>query len=141
MIDQEAWSRFPLRRLAATQLLVAGLAALLGGLGGTQAAWSAAAGAVICGLANTYAAWRVFAARRPMVSAHGELANIYRAEFGKLVMIGALSAALFKVSSVHILAYVGGCAAALLVGTLVAALFNPGGTGVRKNESEHSHGK
>jgi len=117
------------------------LAAAFGGLGGPQALRSAAAGTVICGIANVYAAWRVFASRRRPASEYGELANLYRAEFGKFVMIGALSAALFSVSSVDILAYVGGCIGALLAGTLVAATFNPGSAKTRNTELKDDHGE
>ncbi|MGA8258975.1 MAG: hypothetical protein WB783_02060 [Arenicellales bacterium] len=107
------------------------MALALGGLGGAGAARSALAGAVICGVANVYAAWRVFSGGREahghgLVLEYGELAKLYRAEFGKLVVIGALSAVWFSVSKVVILAYVGGCVGAIVAGILVAATFNPG---------------
>ena len=97
--------------------------------------------AVICGVANVYAAWRVFSSRRRPASEYGELANLYRAEFGKFVMIGALSAALFSVSDVDILAFVGGCISAILAGTLVAATFNPGAASTRNTKLEDNHGE
>jgi F0F1-type ATP synthase assembly protein I len=127
--------------LIATQLAVAALAAGLGGFGGPLAMRSAVAGAVICGVANIYAAWRVFASRRRPASEHGELANLYRAEFGKFVMIGAFSAALFAVSDVDILAFVGGCAGAILAGTLIAATFNPGAANTRNTKLQDDHGE
>lgn len=99
--------------------------ALLGGMDGIDAARSALAGAVICGIANIYAAWRVFRGRHPE-SEYGELANLYRAELGKFVMIGALSAGLFAVTEVRILAFIGGCLSAIVTGIVVAATFNPG---------------
>lgn len=141
MTEQGAWSAFPFRRLIATQSAIVALAAILGGLGGPQAARSAAAGAVICGVANIYAAWRVFASRRRPASEYGELANLYRAEFGKFVMIGALSAGLFAVSTVDILAFVGGCIGAILAGTLIAATFNPGTASTRNTKLQDNHGE
>lgn len=141
MTEQGAWSAFPFRRLIAAQAAVVVLAAAFGGLDGSQAARSAAAGAIVCGVANAYAAWRVFRSKRRPASEYGELANLYRAEFGKFVMIGALSAALFSVSNVDILAYVGGCIAALLAGTLVAATFNPGTASTRNTRLKDDHGE
>lgn len=141
MTEQGVWSAFPFRRLIATQSLVVALAAALGGLGGPQAARSAAAGAIICGVANVYAAWRVFVSKRRPASEYGELANLYRAEFGKFVMIGVLSAALFSVSSVDILAFVGGSIGAILAGTVIAATFNPGTTSTRNTKIQDNHGE
>lgn len=141
MTRQGAWSEFPFRRLIAAQAAVAALAGALGGFGGMQGARSALAGALICGVANVYAAWRVFAARDRPVSEYGELANLYRAEFGKLLVIGALSAALFSVVEVEILAFVGACLGALLAGTLVAATFNPGIPGMHNSKRHRTHGE
>jgi len=138
---QEAWSAFPFWRLIATQFAVVALAAAFGGLAGPLASRSAAAGAVICGVANAYAVWRVFLSKRRPASEYGELANLYRAEFGKFVMIGVLSAALFSVSKVDILAFVGGCISAILAGTLVAATFNPGAANTRNTKLEDKHGE
>lgn len=132
---------FPFRRLIATQSLVVALAAVCGGLAGPQAARSAAAGAIICGVANVYAAWRVFASKRRPASEYGELANLYRAELGKFVMIGALSAVLFSVSNVDILAFVGGSIGAILAGTLIAATFNPGTPSTRNTKIPDNHGE
>lgn len=126
MAEQGSWSAFPFWRLIAVQSTVAALAGLLGGLDDFESARSALAGAGICGIANIYAAWRVFRSGSRAGSEYGELANLYRAEFGKFVMIGALSAMLFAVSEVRILAFVGGCLGAIVAGILVAAAFNPG---------------
>lgn len=126
MAEQGSWSVFPLRRLITAQSAVAVLAALLGGLDNFESARSALAGAGICGIANIYAAWRVFRSGSGSASEYGELANLYRAEFGKFVMIGALSAVLFAVSEVTILAFVGGCLSAIVAGIVIAATFNPG---------------
>ena len=132
---------FPFRRLITAQVVVALAAAALGGFDGAQSSRSALAGAVICGIANVYAAWRVFVAKRRTTSEFGELANLYRAEFGKFVMIGALSALLFSVSEVEILAFVGGCLGALLAGTLVAATFNPGTVTTNNLKIRNTHGE
>lgn len=137
-LQHNAWSVFPFRRLIAVQLAVAAGAAALGGLDSLQSGRSALAGAGICGVANVYAAWRVFAAKSRPASEYGELANLYRAEFGKFIMIGALSAVLFSVSEVAILAFVGGCLSAILAGTIVAATFNPG---ARNAKIQDSHGE
>jgi F0F1-type ATP synthase assembly protein I len=138
---QEVWSAFPFRRLIAAHLAVVGAAAAFGGLHSLQAGRSALAGAAICSIANIYAAWRVFVTRRRPASEYGELANLYRAEFGKVVMIGALSAAFFLVSNANILAFVGGCVGAILAGTLVAATFNPGTTSTRNTKLQENHGE
>lgn len=140
-MKQGAWSEFPFRRLLVSQVAVAMLAWALGGLVGSQAARSALAGAAICGVANVYAAWRVFAAAHAQASEYRELANLYRAEFGKLVVIGALSAIWFSVSEVVILAFIGGCLGAIVTGTLVAATFNPGMPGVHNSKLHRTHGE
>lgn len=141
MTRQGAWSEFPFRRLIAAQAAVAALAAAVGGLWGMQEARSALAGALICGIANVYAAWRVFAARSRPVSQYGELASLYRAEFGKLVVIGALSAGLFSAAEVQILAFIAASLGALLTGTAVAATFNPGIPGMHNSKRHRTHGE
>lgn len=142
MTEQGAWWAFPVGRLIAVQSAVAASAALLGGLDSGEAARSALAGAGICGVANIYAAWRVFRSRRRRpASEHGELANLYRAELGKLVTIGALSAVLFAVSEVRILAFVGGCLSAIVAGILVAATFNPGIESTHNTKLQDTHGE
>ncbi len=75
-------------------------------------------------IANTYAGWRIFS-RKQGDSVHGELYNFYRAEFGKLVMIGALCAATFAaIEAISVIAFVGGCVAAMVAG-VVGASFEP----------------
>ena len=140
-LKQEVWSAFPFRRLIAAQLAVVALAAVFGGLHSPAAGRSALAGAAVCGMANVYSAWRVFVSKHRSDSAYGELANLYRAEFGKFVIIGALSAVIFSVSDVDILAFVGGCMGAILAGTLVAATFNPGSAGTSNAELQDEHGE
>lgn len=141
MTKQGAWSEFPFRRLLAAQSAAAAVAAAFGGLAGAGAVRSALAGALICGVANVYAAWRVFAARRGAVSQYGELANLYRAELGKLVVIGALSAVWFSVSKVVILAYIGGCLVAIVMGIVITATFNPGVPGIHNSKLHRIHGE
>jgi hypothetical protein len=128
-LKQETWSVFPFRRLIAAQILVALAAAALAGFDGAQSS------------ANVYAAWRTFVAKRGTSSEFGELANLYRAEFGKFVMIGALSVVLFSVSEVEILAFVGGCLGAILAGTLVAATFNPRTAATNNSKIQNTHGE
>jgi F0F1-type ATP synthase assembly protein I len=140
-LKQETWSVFPFRRLIAAQIVVALAAAALAGFDGAQSSGSALAGAAICGIANVYAAWRTFVAKRGTSSEFGELANLYRAEFGKFVMIGALSVVLFSVSEVEILAFVGGCLGAILAGTLVAATFNPRTAATNNSKIQNTHGE
>lgn len=141
MTKQGAWSVFPFQRLIVAQLIVAAAAVSLGGLVGSDAARSALAGAVICGVANVYAVWRVFGARRDPASEHAELANLYRAELGKLLIIGALTAALFSAIEVHILAYIGGCLGVLLTGIGVAATFSPVTASTRNTKLQDNHGE
>lgn len=141
MTKQGAWSVFPFWRLIAAQLTIAAVVVSLGGVDSAGAAWSALAGAVICGVANVYAAWRVFGSRRGPASEHAELANLHRAEFGKFLIIGALSGALFSVAEVHILAFVGGCLGVLLTGIVVAATFNPGTASPRNTKIQDNHGE
>jgi len=141
LTEQGAWSAFPFKRLVLAQCSVIALAAIVAMLDDLHAARSAAAGAMVCGAANAYAAWRVFIAGRRNGSQHGELANMYRAEFGKLVTIGVVSAVLFSVSSVDVLAYVGGCIGAILTGLLVAATFDPGVPGTHNTKMQDSHGE
>lgn len=101
---------------------------------------SAFAGALICGVANCYAAWRVFRRSPQEASEFGELSNLYRAEFGKLIIIGALSAFVFAISQVKILAFVAGCMIALLAGTLVGATFTPQLDNLKKQSLDNKHG-
>jgi hypothetical protein len=64
-----------------------------------------------------------------------------RAELGKFVMIGVLSAGLFSVASVDILAYIGGCIGAILAGIVVAATFDPGAVNTHNTNVQESHGE
>ncbi|MBS1270528.1 MAG: hypothetical protein MAG794_01485 [Gammaproteobacteria bacterium] len=141
LIARGAWSAYPFWRLIGAQTVVALVAAALGWVDSPQAAHSALAGAGICGIANVYAAWRVFAAKTRHATQYGELANLYRAEFGKFVMIGGLSAILFAVSEVRIVAFVGACLGAILTGIVIAATFNPGIASKRNTKLQDTHGE
>jgi len=97
-----------------TIILAAALVVVYGGV----AAYSGLLGGTIYTIANTYASWRVFS-RKQCDSAHGELFNLYRAEFGKLVMIGALCAATFAaLDAINVIAFIGGCLSAMIAGTV-----------------------
>lgn len=89
---------------------------------GRMAAYSALLGGMIYTIANGYAGWRIFS-RQQNGSVHGELYNFYRAEFGKLLMIGALCAATFaSIKAINVIAFVGGCVAAMIAGVVGASL-------------------
>ena len=89
------------------------------------AALSALTGGMIFLAANVYAAWRVFSAAKDKTedqSGQYTLANLYRAELGKLAMIAALCLAVFAGwKTVNISAFIAGCAAAMIVGIIGAA--------------------
>ncbi|HIE77169.1 MAG TPA: hypothetical protein EYP93_13560 [Gammaproteobacteria bacterium] len=71
-------------------------------------------------LANVYAVWRVYAPPAD-TSAQRELLNLYRAEFGKLVITGALCALAFAlIKDLAIAGFLTGLVTALLAATLGA---------------------
>ena len=115
----QKWS--PVKRVLLVQLGFSTLAA-----GGALwidmvAAYSALLGGLVSAAANAYAGWRVFSAGAG-ASEHAELANMYRAEFGKLLMFAALSAAVFAgLREVNIVAFIGGCAASMIAGAVCLA--------------------
>ncbi len=91
------------------------------GLYGAVASYSALLGGAIYAVANAYAGWRIFSPRSN-ASAQAELSNIYRAEFGKLVVVGALCAATFaSIQAINIVAFVIGCAGAIVAGAIGAS--------------------
>ncbi len=107
-------------QLFATSALALGLVVF-----GRTAAYSALLGGMIYTIANTYASWRVFS-RKENGSVNGELNTFYRAEFGKLLMIGALCAATFaSIKAVNVVAFVSGCVAAMIAGLVGAGLGQP----------------
>ena len=101
-------------QLGVTIILAAALVIVYGGV----AAYSGMLGGTIYTIANTYASWRVFS-RKQCNSAHGELFNLYRAEIGKLVMIGVLCATAFAaLDAINVIAFIGGCLSAMIAGTV-----------------------
>lgn len=107
---------------------------------GRIAAYSALTGGLICVAANTYAAWR---AHKPSTreSAAGTLSNLYRAEIGKLVMIGASFIAVFTGwEEVHVGAFVAGSIAAMIAGVVSPAFqridWNNSGNGQAGTETD-----
>ena len=79
---------------------------------------SALFGAGISVAGNGYAAWRVFS-RQATRSGESELFTLYRAEFGKLVIVGALCAVVFiAVDEIRI----GGFLAGLLSGMIATTV-------------------
>lgn len=103
------------------QLAVTTLAAAAALLFDMVAAYSALLGGLVSAVSNAYAGWRVFCAGVG-ASEHAELANMYRAEFGKLLMFAALSAAVFAgLREVNIGAFICGCAASMIAGAISLA--------------------
>ncbi len=111
----------PLKNVLAAQLAVT-LAVSLGVVVlDRNAAYSAALGGIITVVGTTYAALRIFRFDSKG-SPDRELFNVYRAEVGKLVMIGGLCAVTFVlVDSVHIAAFIGALGATLIAGMVAAA--------------------
>jgi F0F1-type ATP synthase assembly protein I len=98
--------------------------ALAFGYYGRNAGFSALTGGLIVVVANVYSAWRVFSASKTE-TAEQALAMLYRAETGKLIMIVALFMVVFTGwKSVNIVAFVAGCAAAMITGLIGSAFHN-----------------
>ena len=111
-------------QLKQTVLIPAGITlavALLLGFIGHTAAVSALAGGLIVVLANAYTTGRVFA-RADKEPAEQALSTLYRAEVGKLLMIGALFAAVFAGwKNVNVVAFLAGCAAVMITAPIAVA--------------------
>ena len=96
------------------------VALVLGFFGYTEAL-SALAGGIIVVVANAYAAWRVFS-RADEEPPEQALSTLYRAEVGKLLMMGALFAAVFAGwKNVNVVAFVAGCAVAMFTVPIAVA--------------------
>lgn len=118
-----ARSSSPVRRIFLVQLGVTLGLAVVTILAGPMVAFSTLLGGLVYTLASGYAGWRLFASKEN-VSEHGELANMYRAEFSKLLMFGAFTTAVFTgLRDVNIGAFIGGCVAAMIAGVIGAATF------------------
>ena len=120
-MTREAHFRSPVKHILFAQAGATGLIALALAWHGRVAAYSALIGGLICVAANAYAAWR---ALRPGTaeSAAGALSNLYRAEMGKLIMIGAMCIAVFAGwEEVNVGAFIAGSITAIVAGTLSPA--------------------
>ena len=120
-MTRKANNRLPIKHILLTQAGVTLLVALVLALHEPVAAYSAFTGGLIIVVANAYAAWRAFAPT-PMESAEGALANLYRAEFGKFVIITSLFVAVFAGwEGVNIIALLAGSIATMIAGAIVPA--------------------
>ena len=82
---------------------------------------SALIGAGISVVGNSYAVRRVFA-RSGKISAHGELAALYRAEFGKLFIVGGLCAMAFiALDEIRIAGFLAGLITGMIAATVAVA--------------------
>ena len=114
-------TRSPVLRISVAQLAATVVVATLLMGYATQAAYAAALGGIIIVIANAYAGWRIFS-RNERISTQYELNNFYRAELGKLVVIGALCGLVFvAVPTLHIVGFLAGLVVALLTGPIAAA--------------------
>ena len=103
------------------QLMVMVALALVLWLASPQLLHSALVGAGISVAGNGYAAWRVFSGGGAR-SGSAELFTLYRAEFGKLIIIGVVCAVAFAIiDGLNIVAFVGGLAVGMITATLAAA--------------------
>jgi F0F1-type ATP synthase assembly protein I len=110
-----------LRRMLVAQCGVTALLALALWLFGPNLLHSALLGAGIGVAGNGYAAWRVFAGSR---SKNGSVAmfELYRAEFGKLVIIGVLCGCAFMaLEDLNFAAFLGGLVSVTLASVVAAA--------------------
>ena len=83
---------------------------------------SALFGAGISIVGNGYATWQVFL-RQTSGSGESELLNLYRAEFGKLVIVGALCAVVFAaVDEIRIGGFLAGLLSGMLAATATVAM-------------------
>ena len=107
-----------LRRVLVAQCGVTALVALALWVVSPDLLHSALVGAGISVAGNGYAAWRVFAGSRKDRDSV-EVFTLYRAEFGKLVIIGVLCGCAFvAIDGLNIAAFLGG----LVLGTLASVI-------------------
>ena len=108
------------RVLAANLIALIGLLLVLFAIAPGEAR-SALIGSGIGIFGNGYAVWKVFVrpAKRPT---HSELLVLYRAEFGKLVIMGVLCAAVFAaVDGIRIIGFLLGLLSGLIMTTIALA--------------------
>ena len=110
-----------LRRVLVAQCGVTALVALALWFVSPDLLHSALVGAGISVAGNGYAAWRVFAGSRKEIGSV-EVFTLYRAEFGKLVIIGVLCGCAFvAIDGLNIAAFLGGLVSGTLASVIAAA--------------------
>lgn len=125
-------------QLKQTVLVPAGITlvvALAAGFAGRAEALSALAGGLVVAVANAYSTWRVFSGTEDETGPQA-LATLYRAEVGKLLMMGALFAAVFAGwKNVNVVAFIAGCAAAMISAPIAVAFGSADDNVVPKRET------
>ena len=110
-----------LRRVLVAQCGVTALVALALWFVSPDLLHSALVGAGISVAGNGYAAWRVFVGSGKEIDSV-ELFSLYRAEFGKLVIIGVLCGCAFvAIDGLNIAAFLGGLVSGALASVIAAA--------------------
>ena len=110
-----------LRRVLVAQCGVTALVALALWFVSPDLLHSALVGAGISVAGNGYAAWRVFFGSHKEIDSV-ELFSLYRAEFGKLVIIGVLCGCAFvAIDGLNIVAFLGGLVSGTLASVIAAA--------------------
>ena len=110
-----------LRRVLVAQCGVTALVALGLWFVSPDLLHSALVGAGISVAGNGYAAWRVFVGSGKETDSV-ELFSLYRAEFGKLVIIGVLCGCAFvAIDGLNIVAFLGGLVSGTLASVIAAA--------------------
>ena len=110
-----------LKRVVVAQCGVTALVALTLWFVSPALLHSALVGAGISVAGNGYAAWRVFVGGRKEISSV-EVFSLYRAEFGKLVIIGVLCGCAFvAIDGLNIAAFLGGLVSGTLASVIAAA--------------------
>ena len=110
-----------LRRVLVAQCGVTALVALVLWFVSPDLLHSALVGAGISVAGNGYAAWRVFVGSGKEIDSV-ELFSLYRAEFGKLVIIGVLCGCAFvAIDGLNIVAFLGGLVSGTLASVIAAA--------------------
>ena len=110
-----------LRRVLVAQCGVTALIALALWFISPDLLHSALVGAGISVAGNGYAAWRVFAGSRKEIDSI-EVFTLYRAEFGKLVIIGVLCGCAFvAIDGLNIAAFLGGLVSGPLASVIAVA--------------------
>ena len=110
-----------LRRVLVAQCGVTALVALALWFVSPDLLHSALVGVGISVAGNGYAAWRVFVGSRKEIDTV-EVFSLYRAEFGKLVIIGVLCGCAFvAIDGLNIVAFLGGLVSGTLASVIAAA--------------------